>query len=112
MVKRVYRNDTNNTVTGIAVEDVADDYVLLNAETFTAPPGDLKTPLKIGGDGTWSGASDTVIEANRTKYLADNPDAITKPSAEQEALTALATDVQNQLKSIEEAVTALAKGGN
>ena len=97
MTKRVYRADSANTATGMAVIDVADDYVLQENETFTAPSGDLKTPLTLT-DGKWVGASDEVVAANEAAYLAANPDALQQPTAEQQQLAELIKSNAQQMK--------------
>ncbi|ANK63352.1 hypothetical protein AYR56_05435 [Loigolactobacillus backii] len=93
MTKRVYHTDPGNTVTGFYITDEADEYVLQIGETDVAPTGNLKTPLTLRSDGAWLGATDDVIKENEEKYLAANPDAVIVPTAEQQALTALAQQI-------------------
>lgn len=120
-MKAIYLYDkTNREFQGSKLVD--DDYVATAGETEIKPTDGLYEPVTwtgtdwIGTDkAVWQAAQDAANQA----YLKEHPEETPQPTAEQQALTALAqqiadndTNTATQITSIEQALTALATGGN
>ena len=99
---------------------VADDYVLQANETFTKPADGLYEPITWTGT-DWIGTDKAIWQAaqdaKQAELLKTHPELAPQPTAEQQALTALAqqiadndTNTATQITSIEQALTALATG--
>lgn len=102
MSKIVWSFDDQNKLIGNG-KTATDDYVLGQNETEVAPPSGLFELVWTGTE--WTGKT-------AAEWLAANP-VTSEPTTEQQALTAIAQQVADQqqyIKSLEQALTALAKG--
>lgn len=104
---------------------VDDDYIVQAGETEVKPTDGLYEPITFPTDDAtaWVGTDQAVWQAAQDaayqEYLKEHPEDAPQPTAEQQALTALAqqiadndTNTATQITSIEQALTALATGGN
>lgn len=120
MTKAVYMYDqTSREFKGSKLVD-DDNYVVQAGETEIKPTDGLYEPVTWNGTdwiGTdkevWQAAQDAANQA----YLKEHPELAPQPSAEQQALTALAQQIadndnntQTYLQSLAQSVTALATG--
>lgn len=124
MTKAVYMYDqTSREFKGSKLVD--DNYVVQAGETEIKPVDGLYEPVTFPNDDAtaWVGTEQSVWQAaQQAKYEAytkEHPEEAPQPTAEQQALTALAqqiadndTNTATQITSIEQALTALATGGN
>lgn len=124
MTKAVYVYDqTSREFQGS--KPVDDDYVVQAGETEIKPADGLYEPITFPTDNAtaWIGTDQAVWQAAQDatyqEYLKEHPEDAPQPTAEQQALTALAqqiadndTNTATQITSIEQALTALATGGN
>lgn len=120
-MKAIYLYDqTSREFQGSKLVD--DDYVAAIGETEIKPTDGLYEPITWDG-AKWNGTDQAVWqEAQQAKYkvyIKEHPEEAPQPTAEQQALTALAqqiadndTNTATQITSIEQALTALATGGN
>ena len=102
MGKTIYVADQQGLYVGSC--DVGDDYELQWGESFTPPDGELKN-AKLE-DGSW-------IEASSVPEIQSSSGS--NPTAEQQAITALAQQIADLTETntqLEQAITALATGGN
>ncbi|WP_035456929.1 hypothetical protein [Loigolactobacillus coryniformis] len=123
-MKAIYLYDkTSREFQGSKLVD--DDYVAAAGETEIKPADGLYEPVTFPTDDAtaWVGTDQAVWQAAQDaayqEYLKEHPEAAPQPTAEQQALTALAqqiadndTNTATQITSIEQALTALATGGN
>lgn len=121
-MKVVYKYDDQQV--WLNSRTVDDDYQLQANETWIKPADGLYEPLKFDPEKqTWVGDDPNEWlkqhQADYEAYLKEHPEEAPQPSDEQQAITALAqqiadgdADTQNHIKSIEQAITALATGGN
>ncbi|MFC6170344.1 hypothetical protein [Loigolactobacillus jiayinensis] len=121
-MKAIYLYDTTSrTFQGSKLVD--DDYVATAGETEIKPTDGLYEPITFPTDDAtaWVGTDKAVWQAAQDAanqaYLKEHPEEAPQPTAEQQALTALAqqiadndTNTTTQITSIEQAMTALATG--
>ncbi|MFC6170444.1 hypothetical protein [Loigolactobacillus jiayinensis] len=99
---------------------VDDNYVVQAGETEIKPVDGLYEPVTWSGT-TWVGTDKEVWqaaqEAEQSEMLKEHPEEAPEPTAEQQALTALAQQIadndnntQTYLQSLAQSVTALATG--
>lgn len=120
-MKAIYLYDTTSRkFQGSKLVD--DDYVAATGETEIKPTDGLYEPITWDG-AKWNGTDQAVWQAAQQAkyeaYIKEHPEEAPQPTAEQQALTALAqqiadndTNTATQITSIEQALTALATGGN
>lgn len=121
-MKIVYKYDNDHVWLDKCI--VNDDYQLQKYETWIKPTDGLYEPIKFDPDSQkWIGTDkDVFLTAHQKEYdayLKKHPEEAPQPSNEQQAITALAQQIadgnastESHIKSIEQAITALATGGN
>lgn len=121
-MKAIYLYDTTSREFQGSKTIDDDNYVVQSGETEIKPADGLYQPATWTGT-TWIGTDKAVWQAAQDaanqEYLKEHPEDAPQPTAEQQALTALAqqiadndTNTAKQITSIEQALTALATGGN